>query len=83
MQHGIGLLADACRVPQRVERQLRDLPREVESSARRGIGAQRAEPVGLYNRTVRSRSALPMTSTELKLIAALAIIGLSSTPLKG
>src|SRR5207302_4063411 len=33
--------------------------------------------------TRRSRSALPTTETELKLIAAAAIIGLSSRPKKG
>ena len=34
-------------------------------------------------RRSRSRSALAMTDTELKLIAAAAIIGLSSTPKNG
>jgi hypothetical protein len=32
---------------------------------------------------VRSRSALPMTDTELKLMAAAAIIGLSKIPNRG
>ncbi len=36
-----------------------------------------------YNSTRRSRSALVITETELKLIAALAIIGLSSRPKTG
>ena len=36
-----------------------------------------------YNATLRNRSALPMTDTELKVIAALAMIGLSSRPKKG
>ncbi len=36
-----------------------------------------------YNRTRRSRSALAMTDTELKLIAAAAIIGDSSNPKNG
>ena len=33
--------------------------------------------------TRRSRSALPMTDTELNVIAALAMIGLSSRPIHG
>src|SRR5688500_5551024 len=36
-----------------------------------------------HSSTRRSRSALPMTDTELKLIAAAAIIGDSSTPNSG
>lgn len=36
-----------------------------------------------YNRARRSRRALPITETELKLIAAAAIIGLSRIPKKG
>ena len=38
---------------------------------------------GAYNATRRSRSALEMTETELNVIAALAMIGLSSNPKKG
>lgn len=37
----------------------------------------------VYSSTLRSRSALAMTDTELKLIAALAIIGLSRSPNTG
>jgi hypothetical protein len=41
-------------------------------------------PRGLrYKRTYRSRSALAMTETELKVIAALAMMGLRSRPKKG
>jgi len=36
-----------------------------------------------YRETRRSRSALPMTDTELRLIAALAMIGLSKMPSQG
>ena len=36
-----------------------------------------------YRLTRRSRSALPITETELKLMAAAAIIGLSRTPKNG
>src|SRR5262249_18017951 len=36
-----------------------------------------------YKFNERKRSALPITETELKLIAALAIIGLSSQPANG
>jgi len=39
--------------------------------------------VGPHSWARRSRSALEMTETELKLIAAAAIIGLSSKPVKG
>ena len=37
----------------------------------------------LYRETLRSRKALAMTETELKLIAALASMGLSSQPKMG
>jgi len=36
-----------------------------------------------YNRSVRNRSAFAMTDTELNVIAALAIIGLRSSPNTG
>ncbi len=39
--------------------------------------------VAPYRSTRRNRSALPMTDTELKLIAAAAIIGDSSSPKNG
>jgi hypothetical protein len=38
---------------------------------------------GNYNKNFRSRNALAMTDTELKLMAALASIGLSSQPKMG
>jgi len=37
----------------------------------------------LYSRTLRNRSAFPMTETELKLMAAAAIMGLKSRPKDG
>ena len=37
----------------------------------------------VHNLTLRSRSALAMTDTELKLIAAAAIMGLNSRPKNG
>ena len=42
-------------------------------------------PVALqrYRPALRSRNALPMTETELRLIAALAIIGLNNRPNQG
>ncbi len=40
-------------------------------------------PASTHSSVRRSRSALPITDTELKLIAALAIIGLSSRPKAG
>ena len=39
--------------------------------------------IPLYRRVRARRSALPITDTELRLIAALAIIGLSSKPNNG
>ncbi len=45
-------------------------------------GTSRRESFG-YNVILRRRSALPITDTELKLIAAAAIIGLSSSPVNG
>ena len=36
-----------------------------------------------YRLALRSRNALPMTETELKLMAALAIIGLNNRPNQG
>ena len=50
----------------------------------RGRGPESGPTVSLYHSvTRRRRSALPMTETELKLIAAAAIIGLSKRPRKG
>jgi len=42
-----------------------------------------APPFMVYKRARRKRSAFPITDTELKLIAAAAITGLSSTPNAG
>ena len=43
--------------------------------------ACRSYPIGLlHNRAVRKRSALPITETELRLMAAAAMIGDSSKP---
>ena len=42
-----------------------------------------AEVASRYSSTRRRRRALPMTDTELRLIAALAIIGLSRMPKNG
>ncbi len=47
----------------------------------RPFSARQQAPI--YNFTRRNRSALLITETELKLIAAPAIIGLSSTPKNG
>jgi hypothetical protein len=38
---------------------------------------------GIHSDTRLNRSALPITDTELKVIAALAIIGLRSSPNQG
>jgi hypothetical protein len=40
-------------------------------------------PLLIYSASCHSRSALAMTETELKVIAALAIIGLNSSPKTG
>jgi hypothetical protein len=42
-----------------------------------------SRPQSLYSRANRRRSELPMTETELKLIAAAAMIGLSNRPKAG
>ncbi len=44
---------------------------------------RRARRDARHSRTRRSRSALPITDTELKVMAALAIMGLSSSPNEG
>lgn len=57
------------------------------SGARRGaenyFNLSGNKSVSVHSGTRRSRSALPMTDTELRLMAALAIIGLSSSPNHG
>src|SRR5258708_7531595 len=59
----------------------RPFPRSVARQGRPWTSSE-APPAG-YNRTVRRRKALVTTRTELMLIAALAIIGLSSKPIAG
>ena len=49
----------------------------------RNVVGRRARRHRPHSCTRRSRRALPMTDTELKVIAALAIIGLSSRPKNG
>ena len=44
---------------------------------------RRMKRVFFHTRTLRNRSAFPITETELKLIAAAAIIGLGRMPKKG
>lgn len=52
--------------------------------ARRTPGARRRSPVEvLHKRALRKRSALPITETELRLMAAAAMIGDSSRPNTG
>ena len=43
----------------------------------------RCPPHTHQSTTLRNRNAFPITETELNVIAALAIIGLSSTPSRG
>ena len=78
-------LARRAGAPQGVKRQLRDLPKKVSDRRQADIerDAKQAGKSRNYRRTVRKRSALVTTSTELMLIAALAIIGLSSRPSAG
>src|SRR5215475_7033757 len=49
----------------------------------RTIVRPRPAEAGAYNGTLRKRSALTMTETELNVMAALAIIGLSNKPMNG
>lgn len=51
-------------------------------SSNEGDHAERDKPPS-HRVTVRRRNALPMTRTELRLIAALAMMGLSRIPQKG
>ena len=51
-------------------------------SGNEGDHAERDKPPS-HRVTVRRRNALPMTRTELRLIAALAMIGLSRMPQEG
>ena len=48
-----------------------------------GGGSRFSASQVVYNANRRSRSALPMTDTELNVIAALASMGLSNTPNTG
>ncbi len=73
--------------PQGVKRQLRGLPKKVANRGKTDIERdarkrKNRQPQN-YTRMVRKRSALVTTRTELKLMAALAIIGLSSKPSAG
>jgi hypothetical protein len=43
----------------------------------------RLKPASTYNLTLLKRNAFPITETELKLMAAAAIIGLKSIPKNG
>ena len=47
------------------------------------VGSGQPHWSSLHSANVRSRNALVMTDTELKVIAALAIIGLSNSPKTG
>jgi hypothetical protein len=58
----------------------RNVAGEFKNRRQKGGGSLKASR---YNFTSRSRKALPTTDTELKLIAAAAIMGLSSTPKNG
>src|SRR5712692_3714091 len=53
--------------------------RELKNSG----SAKRSEPRNAYRETLRRRRAVAMTETELKLIAALASMGLSNQPKMG
>jgi hypothetical protein len=78
-------LARPAGAPQRVKRQLRRLPKKVADRRKADVERDpiQAGHCGNYKLMVRNRSALVMTRTELMLMAALAIIGLSRRPLKG
>jgi hypothetical protein len=75
----------------RIKRQLGGFPQQmtrgrqaqIEKGGACGGVAWHAMARPAYKRTVRRRRALVTTRTELMLIAALAIIGLSRRPLKG
>ena len=78
-------LARGTGVPQGVKRQLGRLPDEM-ADGRKGDIERNPKQMGLwrnYKLMVRKRSALVTTRTELMLMAALAIIGLSKRPSAG
>ncbi len=62
--------------------ELGELLSEVDGGSH-GFLASGPAQAGRYSGARRSRSALAITDTELKVIAALAIIGLSNTPSTG
>ena len=83
-ERGHDLLPRAA-LPECVKRQLDHLP---DKMAKRGKANIERDPKQApdrrnYKLTVRNRSALVTTSTELMLMAALAIMGLSKRPSAG
>lgn len=79
--------------PNRVERQMHELPDEMPSRGGDRVASDGRSRPSLnkpaaidrhgYSRAVRRRSEFEMTATELNAIAAPAMIGLSSQPKKG
>ena len=80
-------LARRASPPQSIKRQLPRLPKEVANAGKADIERDARKRGNRLRRNykvmVRKRSALVTTRTELMLIAALAIIGLSSKPSAG
>ena len=78
-------LARGAGPPEGVKRQLGRLPDEVADGRKAYIESypKQAGQLRNYKLMVRKRSALVTTSTELMLMAALAIIGLSKRPSAG
>jgi hypothetical protein len=72
-------------LPQGIKRQLRRFPKKVADRCKADIehDPNQAGHRRNYKLMVRNRSALVTTRTELMLMAALAIIGLSSKPSAG
>ena len=61
----------------------RFVPKQVTGRAGAGQRGNAGPGREIYSRAVRSRKAFPITETELMLMAAAAIIGLSSQPNTG
>ncbi len=71
---------DRTQPERRAQQKKRKLPQKFRRARHFGLTVGRAPD---QRAAQRNRSALPITDTELKLIAAAAMIGLSNTPKKG
>ena len=76
-------IGTAVRIATRAAQNIRRFGLTLSSIAERVETGQFASRGPPYSEIRLNRKALPMTDTELNVIAALAIIGLSSSPMNG